>query len=65
MFIKLTGEDSRLSIAEKVFNWKKATMEDVAKELDTTENELKELKDEEFLDLLFCYVHNYSMHTVS
>lgn len=58
MFIKISGEDSRLGIAEKVFNWKKATYKDVARELQTTEEELNELKDEEFLDLLFCYVHN-------
>ena len=48
-------ETRRLEIAEKVFNWKKATFRDVAKELETTEDELNLLSDNDYVSLLFLY----------
>jgi hypothetical protein len=47
--------ENRTEIASKVFNWKKANSSDVAKKLDTTEEELATLSDDEFLELLFLY----------
>ena len=50
---KPENEDSRLNIAEKIFGWKKATMHDVARELQTTEKELAEVSDNDYLELMF------------
>ena len=52
---KLENEDSRLNIASKIFGWKKANFSDVARELNTTEKELGELTDEEYLEVMFYY----------
>lgn len=53
-------ETTRLQVAEKVFNWKKATLDDVAKRLDTTIEELDFLNDNDYLCLLFMYSYNVS-----
>lgn len=55
---KLENEDSRLNIAAKIFGWKKATFSDVARELQTTEEELLGYNDEEYLDLMFYYANS-------
>jgi len=53
-------DTTRLEVAEKVFNWKKATLDDVAKQLDTTIEELDYLDDNDFLSLLFMYSQSVS-----
>lgn len=52
-------EITRLQLAEKVFNWKKATMDDVAKQLHSSIDELKELSDDDFIGMLFLYSNIY------
>lgn len=49
------NKTERLEIASKIFGWKKAEMRDVARELDTSEEELLGFSDEEFLDVLMYY----------
>lgn len=58
---KLENEDSRLNIAAKLFGWKKATFKDVAFELQTSEKELLEYSDEDYLELMFYYANSVSV----
>jgi len=52
---KLEKEDSRLNIASKIFGWKKAEFRDVARELQTTEEQLLAFTDDEYLEVMFMY----------
>jgi hypothetical protein len=50
---------SRLEIASKVFGWKKATENDLLKKIDSTKEEMLQLNDEEFIEILFLYKNDY------
>ena len=49
---------SRLEIACLVFNWKKATWQDLSRELEAPIEELKAYSDVDFLEIICYYANN-------